>query len=424
MLEIHKDKLENGLRVISAPLKNTKAVSLLVLVGTGSRYEEKANNGIAHFLEHMFFKGTNKRPTTLDIARELDSVGASYNAFTGEEYTGFFIRAESSHFDLALDILSDMLFNSKFEEIEITKEKGVILEEINMIKDLPQAYVEYVAKELLWGDEPLGRMITGLPETVSKFNRETFTSFYENFYQPQKMIVAVAGNISDNILTKIEKAFVFKDHQDIPSYEKANDEQTKPALKIEFKKTDQAHFILGFRALKFSDPRREILKVLNNVMGGAMSSRLFTEVREKRGLCYYISSDFEEYRDTGFWAASAGVDIKRIDEALKVILEEFSKIKSREILAEELKRAKENLKGRMYLGLEESLNVAQSLAEEEMFLGKIKDPDEIAKEIDKVSQEEIQNLAHDIMKPEKLNLAMVGPFEEKERFEKILDKYY
>ena len=423
MLKYSLLKLDNGLRVITAPLENTKAVSLFVLVGTGSRYENKQNNGIAHFLEHMFFKGTTKRPKTVDIARELDAVGASFNAFTGEEYTGFYVRAESSHFDLALDVLTDMLFNSKFDEKEIEKEKGVILEEINMIRDVPQSYIEYVMKDLLYGDTPLGRMITGTPDTVTKFNRETFIEFRKQFYQPENMVVAVAGSDGKMWYDKIEKIFgsLPKDITEAP--EKVTETQSAPQLKIHEKKTDQAHFILSFRGIKRTDPRRAILKVLNNLMGGTMSSRLFIEVREKRGLCYYVSSDFADYMDTGYWEISAGVDIKRAHVALKVILDECERLKNEDVTDEELSRAKENMKGHLYLGLEESLSVAEFLGEQELLWQKIEDPDVLVAQMAKVTKEDVKKLANDIMKPENLNLAIVGPFENKEKFEELLKEY-
>ncbi|OGD57211.1 hypothetical protein A2V71_01955 [Candidatus Berkelbacteria bacterium RBG_13_40_8] len=434
MLDYKLTKFENGLKVITAPLSNTKAVSVFVLVKTGSRFEKEEENGIAHFLEHMFFKGTKKRPKSVDIARELDSVGASYNAFTGEEYTGFYVRVESSHFDLGLDILQDILYNSLFGKDEIAKEKGVILEEINMIKDLPAAYVEYVMKELLYGSKPLGRMITGTRETVSKFSRDDIESFKKRFYQPENMIVAVAGGNDPstgsgqaNWLEKIKNKFGEIEKLKPEGFEKIEESQTKPELKIFNKATDQAHFILGFRSIKRTDERRPILKVLNNILGATMSSRLFSEVREKRGLCYYISSDIADFQDTGFWGVGAGVDIKRIAEAIKVILEEFGKIRKEEVSDEELKRAQDNLKGHLYLGLEESMAVAQFLAEQEMFWEKIDDPDQVVSDFQKVTKSDIKKLASDLFRKEKLNLAVVGPFERDspagEEFQKILERY-
>lgn len=431
MLNYKLEKLANGLKIITAPLANTKAVSVLIMIQTGSRYENTQNNGIAHFLEHMFFKGTKKRPKTIDIAKELDGVGAGYNAFTGEEYTGFFVRAESSHFDLALDVLTDMLYHSKFDEKEIEKEKGVIVEEINMYRDLPQAYVEEVMKELLWGKQPLGKMISGTAETVTKFSRENFIHFWQKFYQPEKMIVTVAGGPSTTLgvnsdqswSEKIKKIFAKLPAKKTPPFEKIIEKQNKPQIKIFNKKTDQAHFILGFRSLQRTDARRPILKVLNNIMGATMSSRLFIEVREKRGLCYYVNSNIADYIDTGFWGVNAGVDIKRVEEAIKVILDEFSKIKNKLVTDEELKRAKENLKGRLYLGLEESMNVAEFLAEQEIFWGKIDDPDKVAADVQKVTLKDVQQLAKEIFQSKKLNLAIIGPFKEEEQFNRLLKEF-
>lgn len=423
MIKYTLHKLINGLRIISAPIENTKATTLFILVGAGSRYEKASENGIAHFLEHMFFKGTTKRPKTIDIARDLDTIGANFNAFTGEEYTGFYVRAESKNFDISLDVLSDMLFNSKFIEKEIEKEKGVIIEEINMISDLPQAYVEYVMKELLYGDSPLGRMITGTAKTIRDMDRDNFIEFFSRNYSPKNVIIVAAGSKDNDWLEKIKEKFSKFPKISAPIYEKINTKQTEPQLKIKEKNTDQAHFILGYRGIKRTDPKRPILKVLNNIFGATMSSRLFTEVREKRGLCYYISSDIADYIDTGFWGVAAGVDISRIEEALKVILEEFKKIKTNFVTHEELKRAKENLRGHFYLGLEESMNVAQLLAERELFWGEIKDPDELMAEIDKVSKDDILKLAQEIIKPKNLNLAIIGPYKENNAFIKLLTSF-
>jgi len=427
MLDYRLTKFDNGLKVITAPLKNTRAVSVFILIGTGSRYEEQKENGLAHFLEHMLFKGTKKRPKTIDIARELDAVGAQYNAFTGEEYTGFYVRAESSHFGLGVDILADILYHSLFEPAEIAKEKGVIFEEINMIKDAPTAYVEYVMKALLWGEQPLGRMITGTKETVSKFAQNDFILFLQNYYQPQNIIIAVAGEgDSQQWLAKIEAIWGKIAKKKAIRFQKVQERQVEPQIKIFNKETDQAHFILGFRGIKRTDERRPILKVLNNIMGDMMSSRLFTEVREKRGLCYYINSDYADYIDTGFWGVSAGVDLKRIHEAISVILAEFAKLKFSHVLEEELSRAKENLKGHLYLGLEESMAVAQFLAEQEMFWHKIDDPDKVVADNQKVTKDDIKKLANILFKKENLNLAVVGPFKDAqhlEKFKKILDNF-
>jgi predicted Zn-dependent peptidase len=292
-----------------------------------------------------------------------------------------------------------------------------------MISDLPQAYVEYVMKELLWNDQPLGRLITGTNETVTKFDRKTFTNFYKNYYRPENMIVTVAGGTNnEEWLTKIKNIFEKIPAQKTPEFQKAKDSQTKPQIKIFSKKTDQAHLIIGFRSLPRTNENRPTLKILNNILGATMSSRLFIEVREKRGLCYYISSDMADFIDTGFWGVGAGVDIKRIEEALKAIVTEFETIKENLPTDEEMTRAKENLKGHFYLSLEESMNVAEYLAEQMMFWGKVKDPEKLVSEIQSVTKEDVRKLAGEIFQPKNLNLAIVGPFKEEEKFKNIINK--
>lgn len=424
MLNYQLTKLDNGLRVITAPLKNTRAVTVLFLFNVGSRYENEKVSGISHFLEHMFFKGTKKRPTSLDISRELDNVGATYNAYTGDEYTGYFVRITSEHFDLGFDILTDMIFNSLFDAAEIEREKGVIVEEINMYNDEPRAKVENVAKELFYGAQPLGRKVTGEKETVMALKRENFLDYEKTFYRPSNMLVAVAGDgLEEEWLTKIKEKFGARVDEKAPTYEKVIESQTEPQVAVSYKETDQAHFILGFRSLKRTDKRRPALKVLSNLMGQMMSSRLFVEIREKRGLCYYIGSDMMDFHDTGAWAVSAGVDIRRIEEAIEATLAEIKRIKTENISDEELSRAKENLKGHMYLSLEESMQVADFLAEQELLWGNIKDPDQVAAELEKVTADEIKELANVIFDRKNLNLAVVGPFKEKEKFEQIISKY-
>lgn len=424
MLEQELTTFNNGLKLISAPLANTKAVTVMFLVGVGSRYEKKDLNGISHFLEHMFFKGTGKRPTTLDISKELDAVGASYNAFTAEEYTGFFVRVESGHFELAMDILTDLLYNAKFDEKEVEKEKGVILEEINMYQDMPSSYVVDVAKELFYGDQPLGRPVTGLKETVKSIKRSDLVQYRDKFYSPDNLIVTIAGG--KNSTDWIKKTQQYLDKIDLKkegNYEKATEAQKEPQIKLVTKKTDQAHMIIGFRTIPRTDSQRPILKVLNNLLGETMSSRLFTEVREKRGLAYYISSEMADFIDAGALGVSAGVDIQRAEEAIKVILDEFNKLKTVSTKDDELKRAKENLKGRLYLSLEESFAVADFIAEQQLFWGYVEDPDDLVKDYQKVTANDIKNFAQKYFTKENLNLAMIAPFDNSAKFNEIMKGY-
>jgi len=421
MINFSKTTLDNGLKIITAPITHTNTVSVLFLIGAGSRYETTRQNGLSHFLEHMFFKGTQKRPTSLDISRELDAVGANYNAFTAEEYTGFYVRVEKTHFPLALNILSDIIFNSKFSNPEIDKEKGVILEELNMYRDIPQRHVQDLAKKLLYGDTSLGRSTVGTKKTITSFASQNFISYRDDFYTPNNMLVAIAGAGSQkNWLKAVKDQLGHLPKTGTKNYEKVENSQKKPELLLEYKKTDQTHVVLGFKSFSRTDPRQPVLQLINNILGDTMSSRLFTEIREKRGLAYYVSSDIWQFHETGAIQAALGADTKRAKEAIKVVLEEFKQIKEKGVTASELTQAKENFKGRLYLELEESFAQAEFLAEQQLLKGKIKTPEELLKEIYKVSSSDIIKVAREIFKPENLNLTIIGPYKDKKLFEKIL----
>lgn len=424
MLDYKLTNFSNGLRVITAPLKQTRAVTILVLIGVGSRYESESLSGVSHFLEHMFYKGTNKRPKALDIAKSLDSVGADYNAFTAEESTGFYIRCATEHFDLALDILTDILYHSKFDPKEIEKEKAVIAEEINMRQDVPQEQVAEDLKSLVYNGHPLAREITGQKETIQQFKRDDLISYKEKHYQPSKMIVAVAGGGQpSDWLAKIQERFETLPKKETLDYEKFQTKQKNPQAKVHSRKTDQAHLMMAFRTIPVRDQRWHTWKVMNNLLGESMSSRLFTEVREKRGLAYYIHAAMGEFQDNGIAVVAAGVNIAKAEEAIKVILGEISRLKTDLVDPDELKRAKENLKGRLYLSLEESFNVAEYLANEELMLRKIDDPDILIKKYEKVTAQDLQKFANEFFVPENLNLAIIGPFKEKEKYQKILEGF-
>lgn len=416
-----KTILPNKLRIITASMKETQAVTLYLVIRVGSRYEEKEQSGISHFLEHLFFKGTEKRPTTLEIAKELDSVGALYNAFTSEEMTGFYISAERKQFSLILDVLFDILENSLFAEEEINQERKVILEEINLRKDTPMVYVLDLYKQLLYGDTPLGRMVIGSPKTILNLKRDDFLRFKDRFYTPSQIVLAVAGNIKEKDLALINE--YFKKLKPGPSYQPCliSEAQTAPKVNVYYKKTDQSHLALGFKSICRSSPLRYAQEVLNIILGASMSSRLFIQLREKRGLCYYVSSDTWYFQETGTLLVSAGVPIKRTEEAIEIVLEEFKKLKKEGPSDSEVKRAKDYLKGRMALKMESSFNRASFLADQELLLGEIKTPKQELKEIEKVKVADIMKLIKEIVTPQRVNLALIGPFKEKETFEKILN---
>lgn len=402
-------------------MKDLKSATVLVLVGTGSRYENEKNNGIAHFLEHMFFKGTQKRPSTTDISGEIDSLGADYNAFTGKEYTGYYIKSASTHLKTSIDILSDMLTNSKFDTEEIEREKGVICEEINMYEDTPMRHVGDIYEALAYQGNPLGFDTAGTKEVVRSLNRDIFLDYLKHFYTPNNMVVIVSGDISKyNVEDLVTSSFGQMVSGDKPDFVRFKDTQDKPWITVSHKKTDQAHFCLGVRSYQIGHADRYASTVFNTIMGGNMSSRLFIEVRERRGLCYYISSDSEAHLDTGSWVIQAGVDVNRIDEAIKVSLEELNKIKTDEISDKELTKAKEYLKGKLALGLEDSKGVANLYGAGELLENNIRTPDEIIAGIESVRKEDIKRVANDIIKTNKLTFAVIGPYDDLSRFDNLI----
>ena len=416
-----KITLENGLRIILSPLPAVKSVTAIVLCGAGSRYEKKSTNGISHFLEHMFFKGTKNRPSATDISHALDSIGADYNAFTGKETTGYHIKCASQHLALSLDMLSDMLWNSKFDESEIEKERGVIIEEINLYEDTPMRRVAEIYEQLLWGDQPLGWDIGGRKDVIRSIQKKDFAKYIEDRYAPNNMVVSIAGDF-DKVKTIeiVKKFFGHTAKKAVGGFLPVSESQIKPASKVTYKKTDQAHLVLGFRGFKIGHSERYNAAVLATMLGGGMSSRLFVNVREKRGLAYYVRADTESYLDTGTMAAAAGVDLKRIDDAVKVILSEFAEIRQKQIPGKELKKAKEYIKGRIILSWEDSRTVAFSYGTDEILEGKIRTLDQYLRRVDEVKAEDVKRVAQFLFSANKLNLAVIGPFKDEARFEKLL----
>ncbi|MBI3260879.1 insulinase family protein [Candidatus Berkelbacteria bacterium] len=421
-LHYSKTQLKNGLRIITAPKHDTNAVAVLILAKVGSRYETEAQAGLSHFLEHMFFKGTKKRPSYLHVSKELDGLGANFNAFTSEEYTGFYVQTSGDHFDQALDVLADMLLNGTMPEAEVIKERGVITEELNMYLDMPQSHVADLAKRTLFGQNPLGRPIIGYRKTIETTTRESLINYKHSFYQPPAMLVAVAGSGKPEHWRKMVEGYFGKLRTaSRPGYERFSGSGTGGTVMLGSKKTDQAHFVLSLPSLARSDSRRYTLRVLNNALGGMMSSRLFTEIREKRGLAYYVGSGSEEYEETGAFFIRAGVPTTKIEEAITVVCKELKKITETKLRAEELTRAKENIKGRTYLELEDSFAVANFLAEQELFLNTIDQPEAMIAKVEAVTASDIIELARELVRPELLRLAVVGPYEDEEPFKKIFN---
>ena len=413
--------LKNGLKVITVPMKQVESMTLMIGVRAGSRYENLKTNGLSHFLEHMVFKGTPKRPTTLDISLALDGIGASFNAFTGKEFTGYFIKANAQHQSLAFDVLTDMVLNAKLDAKDIGRERGVIIEEINMYEDLPAQRVPELFESLLYSPTSLGWYVAGKKENIKSLKRNDFTTYLNRLYHPGNMVVVKSGKLENKeCLQMVEKYFgnlKGKTKEDLNSL---SFDQKEPKLLLKNKKTAQSHFCLGVRTYPYSHPDHYALKVLATILGGSMSSRLFIQVREKRGLAYYIRTFTESLLDNGYLMTQTGVDVNKIDEAIKVILDNYRQIASQKVLEKELKKAKELMKGRLILALEDSQNVALDYFEQYFYEDKIHDPEEKIKLIDQVSAQDIQRVAKDIFNSQNLNLAIIGPYKEESRFLRLL----
>jgi predicted Zn-dependent peptidase len=417
-----KTVLKSGLRIITVPMKNTEAVTVLILVGTGSKYEKKEINGISHFLEHLYFKGTKKRPTPIVVAETLDKVGGIFNAFTSEEYTGYFAKVSTLNFELALDWVSDIFLNSTLPENEIEKERGVIIEEINMTLDNPMSHIQNLWSELLYRDQPAGRPIAGNKENIKIISRQELLEYRASQYVAENTIISIAGNIDpEDSLEKIKNYFPETKNPEPRKKEKVIEKQEKPQLILHFKETDQAHLCFGVRAYNIFHPLRYTQELLALILGGMMSSRLFVEIRGKLGMAYYINTDINANPDTGYLITQAGVDNTKIEIAVSTILAEYKKISQKIISNEELKKAKDNIKGRMSLLLESSDAQASFYASQDLLEKKILTPKEIFNQIDKISSDDILKVAKDIFRPEKLNLALIGPFKNKEKFQKLLE---
>ena len=408
----HKSKLSNGVALLTVPVKGTEAVTVLALFPVGSRYETKELNGLSHFIEHMMFKGTLLRPSTIDISKELDKVGAEYNAYTSRDYTGYYIKVSKQHADLAMDLLSDMLWNSKFDAEELKKEKGVIVEELNMYKDNPTMYAEQLFEETLYPNHPLGRDIGGEEKTVRGINQAKMLKYYHDFYEPQNMVLALAGKIDEAMIKKVKKYFSKKGKAiKKQTFKKIVNTKSKGIkAKTFYKKTDQVHVTLGFPAFSFDDPRIPALNLLHVILGGTMSSRLFVEVREKRGLAYMVHSGINRYQETGNLFVRSGLDKSRVAEALKVIMFEFEKIKNEGVTAEELKMAQDNLAGRMILGLEDSSGQAEWYAKQTLLMKQTRTPEEEMKRYRRVTLQDIKKVAQEVIKKDKMRLAVIGPY--------------
>jgi predicted Zn-dependent peptidase len=421
MTKPKKYKLKNGLTLVVVPMKDTPTATALVLVGTGSDYEKKEVNGISHFLEHMCFKGTSKRPSAQAISHELDALGSQYNAFTDHELTGYYAKADAKKFKKIFEIISDIYLNSTFPEAEIEKEKGVIVEEINMYEDMPQRHVQDIFAELLYGDQPSGRNIAGTKENVRKMTRNDFVKYKTAHYVPSATTIVVAGNINlKNVLGEAKKHFGSMSKSTKSKKPKTADSQKEPKVLLSFKKTDQTHFVLGVRSFDLFSKKNMILSVLGGILGAGMSSRLFIKLREDMGAAYYVNAYNNVSLDHGVFQISAGVTNARTKEVVSEILKECKKLKDELVSDTELTKVKSFLIGNMKLSLEATDDIANFYGTQELLKGEMKTIEEKAREIEKITSHDIQKLAREIFIKRHINLCLIGPHKQKAEFLKIL----
>jgi predicted Zn-dependent peptidase len=422
-MKFNRSLLKNGLRVITVPMPSFESATALVMVGAGSRYETPKNSGISHFLEHMAFKGTEKRPSAMDISSLIDGIGGEFNAFTGKEYTGYYVKAAKSNVGLILDVLSDMLQRSKLDPTEIEKEKGVIIEEINLYEDMPMRKIGDIYEQLLYGDTPMGWDIAGNKDVIQALKREDFVTYMESLYSADNITVIIAGGMDEQaVLKDVEKYFSGMTQFRTKKPELVVENQIKPNLLLKPKKTEQIHIALGVRTVSLENPEKYPLAVLSSILGGGMSSRLFSEVREKRGLAYYVRSHQDEYVDAGSLVSVAGIDPKRVAEAVEVMMAEYQKVSTGKmgITKEELTKAKEYLKGHLVLELEDSRSVSTFYGHQELLEHEVLNPDQIIKKIDAVTKDQVEEMGQKYFVNKGLNLALIGNYENREQLSKLV----
>ncbi|OGE74286.1 MAG: hypothetical protein A3I07_04555 [Candidatus Doudnabacteria bacterium RIFCSPLOWO2_02_FULL_42_9] len=416
-----KKILKNGLTVLMVPIEDASSITMSIFVKAGSRYEEKPINGISHFLEHLHFKGTKKYPTAKKLSETIDGIGGEFNANTGKEHTQYFIRSAYEHLPLVFGVLTDMLQNPLFDEKEMQREKGVIIEEINMYKDNPQIHVESLFEETLWPEQSLGRDIAGTADVIRSITREDILKYRNRFYQPSNIIIAISGNFDQKQFEDlIEEHWSVQPNKKTNGFKAAFEKQSKPRLSVQNKVTEQAHMIVGFGAYPYRHKHNYPLRILSTILGGGMSSRLFIRIRERMGLAYYVSTSFNNYLDTGDFFVQSGLKVASAPTALEIILDELRKVQTSGITTKELKKAQEYIKGKIALAMEDPHEKLEWYLGQEAFTGRIRTIKQAFEELDKVTVEQVEVVTKDLMSNENLNMAIVGPFADKTVFEKKL----
>ncbi len=417
-----KATLDNGLRVLTMAMPHTRSVSIAVFVGVGSRYESEKLSGTSHFIEHMLFKGTDKRPTAQDIANAIEGIGGIFNANTGRELTVYWAKVAQPHLDVALDVLTDMLLHSRFDREEIEKERQVIIEEINMSHDSPDGLAHLLVNRLTWPDHPVGRDVAGSRETVGTVGEEDLLAYMRRNYRPTNTVISLAGRIEhEEIVDRIATLLgSWAGNGSADSFEPITDEQSQSRLHVHRKDTEQAQICLNLPGLPRLHPDRFVLRVLNTILGEGMSSRLFQEIREKRGLAYAVDSYVSALQDTGVVGVYAGVDPAQASQAVRAILGELARFRHELVEGDELDRAKEFTKGRLMLSMEDTFSVAAWYGQQEALGPEVLSVDDVVAAVEAVTLADIQRVANELFVSHRLNLAVVGPFDSENDFRDVL----
>lgn len=417
-----KTTLPNGIRVVTGPMTGVKSASLIFYYGVGSRFEPAGIAGVSHFLEHMVFKGTERRPHPMLISQEVEGVGGMLNAATGRESTNYWAKVPSTHFALAFDVLADILRNSVIDPAELDKERSVIFEEIRSIQDSPEDLVHEVIDEVVWGDQGVGRSIAGSEATVANIDREGMIDFWRRNYGPDRLVVAAAGDLEHETVVELTERF-FGDLEAPATPDEWSttlDTQHEPRVRLLERETEQAHLCLAMPALPYTTERRYVQSTIEAILSSGMSSRLFQEIRENRGLVYSVYGYFRPYADVGQGVVYAGTDLERVEETISATVGELRKLRDEPVPEDELRRTKDLRKGRLLMGLEDSRSVAGWIGSQEATYGEIKTPEQVMERIEAVTAGEVQELSQELFRDERLSLAVVGPYDDEAKFRALL----
>lgn len=412
-----KTVLDNGLRIVTTSMPYTRSVGVGIFTGVGSRYERKTERGISHFIEHMMFKGTERRPTAQQIAEAIEGLGGVMNASTDNEATIYWAKVAHHHLPVALDVLLDIFQHSKFDPEEVEKERQVILQEINRMMDMPEAWVHVLIAELIWPDHPVGWDTAGTKESVASITRQDMLDYIARTYTPRNTVISLAGNLEHApVVEQLTTCLGDWEEKPPPPFLPVSDAPAGPRFKIEFRKTEQAHLCIGLRGLPISDPDRFKMRLLNVILGEGMSSRLFLEIREKRGLAYSVGSYTSYLRDTGAMVLYAGVPPQKAVDVVNAMTEQLDLLRVKEVSEAELNKAKEYTKGRILLRMEDTFANAEWVGHQEVLDQEVLTVDQVIAKIDAVTVHDVQQIAQRILASEKLNLAVVGPFKQEKPF--------